>query len=89
MMEFNAVNALLAIAAWLAACFIAVTQLQAVQRLLAWLLQCHLRRIAAPGDGGKHSYRVTATPTGASLVPLQAASSQCSFIVAAAGLKLS
>ncbi len=72
MMEFNAVNALLAIAAWLAACFIAVTQFQAVQRLLAWALQCNLRRIAAAGDGGKHSYKVTATSTGVTLALLRA-----------------
>lgn len=65
-MELNAVNALLAIAAWLAACFIAVTQLQAVQRLLAYFLHFRLRRVAAPGELGNPTYRVTATPSGAS-----------------------
>ena len=75
MMELNAVNALLAISAWLAACFIAVMQFQALQRLMAWALHYNLRRVSEAGVGGKHSYRVTATERGAILAPPQLAPS--------------
>lgn len=66
MFELNAVHALLVLAAWFAACYLAITRFSAIQRLLAFSLHRGLLRCGGLGQDGKPC-RVIPTSSGVTI----------------------